>query len=245
MSASATTADLAEVSVIALDIFGTAVDWRTSVSEQVAQIAGRTNTELSPGRFTDEWRDRYLPALEAVNSGTQPWRTLDALHREALDDLLDAYDVGDDFDETARRDLVLAWHRLTPWPDVADGLARLRRRYTVVALSNGGVALLTHLLKDAGLPFDCLLSAEIWQAYKPQGQAYRAAAELLAIRPEQMLMVAAHTWDIDGARRARLRTAFLERPQEKGPNRTADRAADTTCDLAASSLTELAHVLGC
>lgn len=245
MSAHATAADLPDVSVLAVDIFGTTVDWRTSVAEQVAEIAGRTSAKVSPSRFTDEWRDRYLPALEAISSGTQPWRNLDALHREALDDLLDVYGVGDDFDEAARRDLVLAWHHLAPWPDVANGLTRLRRRYTVVALSNGGVALLARLIKGADLPFDCLLSAEMLQSYKPQEQAYRAAANLLTVRPEQMLMVAAHGWDIDGARRAGLRTAFLERPQERGPDRTVDRAADTTCDVAVSSLTELADVLGC
>ncbi|WP_406047089.1 haloacid dehalogenase type II [Kribbella sp. NBC_00889] len=245
MSAYAANADLSGVSVIALDIFGTTVDWHTSVAEQVAQIAGRTNAKVSPGRFTDEWRDRYLPALDAISSGDQPWRNLDALHREALDDLLEVHGVGDDFDDTARRDLVLAWHHLAPWPDVVDGLARLRRRFTVVTLSNGGLALLVRLLKGADLPFDCVLSAEMFQSYKPQEHVYRAAADLLAVRPEQMLMVAAHTWDIDGARRAGLRTAFLERPKEKGPDRTADRAADTTCDLAVSSLTELADILSC
>ncbi|MEC3919224.1 haloacid dehalogenase type II [Nocardia sp. CDC160] len=238
-------ASLAEIRVLAVDIFGTTVDWRTGVAEQVAAIAARTNLEVSPGRFTDEWRDRYLPALDAISSGAQPWRNLDALHREALDDLLDAYGVGDDFDEAARQELVLAWHHLAPWPDAVDGLSRLRRRYTVSALSNGGVALLTSLIKGADLPFDCLLSAEMLRCYKPQEQAYRAAADLLTVRPRQILMVAAHGWDIDGARRAGLRTAFLERPQEKGPDRTADRAADTVCDIAVSSLTELADILGC
>jgi 2-haloacid dehalogenase len=245
MSTPATTAGLAEISVLAVDIFGTTVDWRTSVAEQVGEIAARTSAKVSPGRFTDEWRDRYLPALDAISSGAQPWRNLDALHREALDDLLDVYGVSDDFDEAARRELVLAWHRLAPWPDAADGLSRLRRRYTVAALSNGGAALLTRLLKGADLPFDCLLSAEMLRSYKPQEQANRAAADLLTVRPGQMLMVAAHGWDIDGARRAGLRTAFLERPREKGPDRTADRAADVICDIAVSSLTELADVLGC
>jgi 2-haloacid dehalogenase len=243
MSAHAAKTDLADGSVIAVDIFGTTVDWRTSVAEQVTQIAGRTNARVSPGLFTDEWRDRYLPALEAISSGVRPWRNLDALHREALDDLLEVHGVGAEFDDQARRDLVLAWHRLAPWPDAVDGLGRLRRRFTVVALSNGGVALLVHLLKEVNLPFDCILSAEMFQSYKPQEHAYRAAADMLSVRPKEMLMVAAHTWDIDGARRAGLRTAFLERPQEKGPDRAADRAADTTCDLAVGSLTELADVL--
>ena len=233
------------VRVVAFDIFGTTVDWRTGVAEQVAEIFTARGVALDAGAFADTWRDRYLPAMARVNRGERAWAYLDTLHRESLEALLDEHGVAAAVDETDRRRLVSAWHRLPAWPDAVDGLARLRSRYTVVALSNGGFALLTALIKAAGLPFDAICSAELACAYKPDPQPYRTTAALLDVHPDQVLMVAAHGWDIDGARAAGLHTAFLERPGEKGPHRPADRAADTTCDLTVDSTGDLADVLGC
>ncbi|MFD0686082.1 haloacid dehalogenase type II [Actinomadura fibrosa] len=235
--------DPGSVRVVACDIFGTTVDWRTGVAEQVAEIAAGRGVELDGGAFADAWRDRYLPSMRRVNDGERDWAYLDTLHRESLDELLELHGVAGAFGEDARRRLVRSWHRLPAWDDSVDGLARLRERYVVAALSNGGFALLTNLVKEAGLPFDCILSAELARAYKPDPRAYLTAVGLLDVEPSEVLMVAAHAWDIDGAREAGLRTAFLERPLEKGPARGADRAEDTRSDLAVRGFGELADLL--
>lgn len=234
-----------QIRAVACDIFGTTVDWRTGIADQVAELAAETGATIDAGAFADAWRDRYLPSMDRVNRGQRAWAYLDALHRESLDELLSEFGVASAFDDLARERLVHAWHRLPAWPDAATGLARLRRRYLVAALSNGGFALMTHLVKNANLPFDCILSAELARRYKPAPEAYLTAAKLLDIQPHQVLMVAAHAWDLAGARNAGLRTAFLERPREKGPDRTADRAADVTSDLMVTSFEHLADVLEC
>ncbi|MCW2901281.1 MAG: haloacid dehalogenase type [Streptosporangiaceae bacterium] len=231
--------------MVACDIFGTTVDWRTGVAEQVAEIAEARGVNLDAGAFADAWRGRYLPSMQSVNRAERDWAYLDTLHRESLDELLDEYGVAGAFDDLARQQLVRVWHRLPAWEDAAEGLARLRRRYVVAALSNGGFALLTNLVKAAGLPFDAILSAELARVYKPEPQAYLTAAALLDVEPARMLMVAAHKWDIEGAHDAGLRTAFLERPREKGPHHTADRAADVTSDLTIAGFGQLADILGC
>ncbi|TDV53893.1 haloacid dehalogenase type II [Actinophytocola oryzae] len=226
-----------DIRVVACDIFGTTVDWYTGVADQVAQLL----PNVDAGDFAERWRDRYIPSMNRVRSGERDWAYLDTLHRESLDDLLRELDVEAD-DETRDR-LVLAWHRLPAWPDSVSGLARLRAKHVTATLSNGGVALLTHLVKAAALPFDCVLSAELAHAYKPDAAVYQTAAALLDVQPEQILMVAAHKWDLVGARKAGLRTAFLSRPLEKGPNKQADQAADVDCDLYADSFLNLAAQL--
>jgi 2-haloacid dehalogenase len=234
-----------EVDVVALDVFGTVVDWWTGITRQIAEIAAARGADVDAAALAGAWRDRYLPSMARVRDGERPWTPLDTLHRESLDDLLEAFGVADRFDERARRELVRCWYRLPAWADAADGIERLRERFVVVALSNGGFALLTHLVKDAGLRFDAILSSELARTYKPDPAVYRTAAGLLGVEPGRMLMVACHGWDISGATNAGLRTAFLERPGEKGPHRAADRAADTLSDLAVRSTHELAAALGC
>ncbi|MFD6156150.1 haloacid dehalogenase type II [Nocardia sp. NPDC060256] len=235
--------DPTAIQVLACDIFGTTVDWFTGVSEQAAEVFRTAGVDLDAEVFTNAWRDMYVPAMQRVTNGERAWAYLDTLHRESLDQLLDRH--GADLDEAARKRLVRAWHLLPAWPDSVAGLARLSDRYTLAALSNGGFALLTRLVKAAGLPFDCILSAELAQAYKPEPQVYRTAAGLLDVEPAQVLMVAAHTWDIYGAKAVGMRTAFLERPLEKGPDGKAGRAEDTQSDLTVTSFTELAETLGC
>ncbi|HEV7862803.1 MAG TPA: haloacid dehalogenase type II [Acidimicrobiia bacterium] len=232
-------------SVLAFDIFGTTVDWRTGVADQVAAAAADRGVDVDAGRFTDEWRDRYLPSMARVRTGEREWVYLDTLHRESLDELLELHGIADAFDDAGRRALVRSWHRLPAWDDAVEGLTRLRTRHLLAALSNGGFALLTSLVKAAGLPFDCILSAELARTYKPDPEVYRTAVRLLDVEPSQMMMVAAHTWDIAGARDAGLRTAFVERPNEKGPHATADRAADTPSDVSVTGFVELAEALNC
>jgi 2-haloacid dehalogenase len=235
--------DASQVRVLALDIFGTTVDWYSGVRDQLAAMFAELGVGLDAGEFASAWRSRYQPSMLRVMSGERAWAYLDTLHRESLDDLLGEHGVA--LDDASRERAVRAWHALPAWPDTVPGLARLRRRYVVTALSNGGFALLTHLVKAAGLPLDCIVSAELARAYKPDPRPYRTAAALLDVAPGQVLMVAAHGWDLAGAREAGLRTAFVARPAEKGPHEPADRAEDTASDVAATSFTDLADQLGC
>lgn len=230
--------------VLAFDVFGTTVDWYTGVARQTADIFEHLGVQLDGGAFASAWRDKYLPSMARVQHGERDWVYLDTLHRESLDELLAEHGVADAVDEASRQRLVHAWHSLPAWEDSAAGLARLRERYVLAALSNGGFALMTNLVKAANLPFDCILSAELARAYKPDARVYRTAADLLDVRPEEVLMVASHGWDLEGAAAAGLRTAFVERPREKGPDRTADRAADVKADFHATDFLDLAEKLG-
>jgi 2-haloacid dehalogenase len=233
------------IQVVAFDVFGTTVDWWTGVAEQAAEVAGALGVELDAGAFATAWRRRYGPSMDLVRRGDLPWTNLDGLHRRSLDALLEEFGVAGAFGEDARRRLVLAWHRLPAWPDAAEGLARLGRRYVTATLSNGGFALLTHLVKAAGLPFDCVISAEMVRRYKPDPEVYRTAADLLDVTPAQVLMVAAHTGDLAAAQAVGLRTAFVERPLEQGPAGGADPGAGFPADVTATSFLELADALGC
>jgi 2-haloacid dehalogenase len=234
-----------QVEVLAFDVFGTTVDWYTGVAEQVARAAAARGITVDGGEFATDWRGRYAPSMDLVRRGELPWLNLDALHRRSLDEMLEERGIGGAFDDEARAELVRAWHRLPAWPDSADGLARLRTRYTLAAVSNGGFALLTNLVKGAGLPFDCIISAELARHYKPDPEVYLTVTELLDVAPAQVMMVAAHVWDLVGASTAGLRTAFVRRPLEKGPDGRADRAADVDSDLAVAGFGELADRLGC
>lgn len=236
---------LAEVQVLAFDVFGTTVDWWTGVRDQVGELAAVRGVELDAGAFASAWRSRYVPSMDLVRRGELPWTGLDGLHRRSLDELLEEHGLAGAFGEEDRRRLVRAWHQLPAWPDAAEGLERLRRRFVVAALSNGGFALLTHLAKAADLRFDCIISAELARHYKPDREVYLTAAQLLDVAPDQVLMVAAHAWDLGGARDAGLRTAFVERPLEKGPGGRADRPQDAPADLAVGSFLALAAALGC
>ncbi|MGW4485063.1 haloacid dehalogenase type II [Amycolatopsis sp. NPDC004368] len=229
--------EVSEVTVVAVDVFGTTVDWRRGVLEG---LRAHHENDFDCAALVDAWRERYLPAVERINSGAREWANLDAVHREALDACLADLGVAEKVSDEARDRMVRAWHALPPWPDAAEGLAELRRDFVVVALSNGGFAQLTNVVKGAGLGFDAILSAENVGAYKPDRRAYVNAAKLLDVQPGNVLMVAAHTWDIHGARDAGFRTAFVERPGEKGPDRAADAAETTDSDLGAASFTDLA-----
>ena len=233
------------IRVVACDIFGTTVDWYTGIATQAAVVFEERGLHVDTGRFANQWRDQYAPSMQRVADGRRDWANLDVLHRESLEVLLRSNEFADAVDEGSRDRLVRAWHRLPAWDDSVAGLARLRTRYVIAALSNGGYALLTNLIKAAGLPFDCIVSAELIRAYKPDRRVYLGAARLLDVDPGQVLMVAAHRRDIEGAAAAGLRTAFLERPHEHGPHRGSDRAADVTSDITVSSFLELAEELGC
>jgi 2-haloacid dehalogenase len=220
------------VRALVFDVFGTLVDWRSGIAD--AFRAGGLSDD--PEELADAWRARYQPILAEVNDGARPWGNFDDLHRITLDDLLDERRV--DLPADARSRLVGAWHRLDPWPDVRDGLEALRRERVTAMLSNGHVALLVDLARHGDLRFDCVLSAELAHIYKPAPEAYRTAARLLGVAPDELMLVAAHPWDLAGARKAGLRTAFVDRPLEYGPG--SPGREDPAADESVGDLYELA-----
>ncbi|MGQ0544075.1 MAG: haloacid dehalogenase type II [Betaproteobacteria bacterium] len=228
------------------DVFGTVVDWRSSVSRDLAAFARERNLPpLDWVEFAAEWRKLYQPSMEEVRSGRREWTILDVLHREGLERLVRRYGIQGlaeaDLDRMNR-----AWHRLEPWPDAVAGLARMKRKLIIAPCSNGNIALMVNLAKHAGLPWDCILGAETARAYKPLPEAYRAACRQLGLAPGEVTMVAAHNGDLKAAKAQGLRTAFVARPIEHGPGQTSDLAPDPACvDIAAADFVALAEKLGC
>ena len=220
------------------DVFGTVVDWRSGVARDIRRLVPGVDAEA----FADAWRSRYLPSLDRVRRGDLPWMNLDELHRTSLDELLSEYGVPD-APGSVRAELVLAWHRLDPWPDSVSGLERLKKRFTIASLSNGHVALLVNMAKHGGLPWDTVLSAELFEHYKGDPEVYLGAARLLGLQPEQVMMVAAHVDDLAAARACGLRTAYIHRPQEYGSEAAPRPGSDPEADVSVHSLTELAEHL--
>ena len=204
------------IKALAFDVFGTVVDWRGSIAREIEALATASGLVVDGGAFADAWRAGYAPAMQRVRVGELPWLRIDALHRLILDTLLPR--VGLDGLSDAERDhLNRAWHRLDPWPDALEGLARLKRRFTITPLSNGNFSLLTNMAKRAGLPWDCVISAELFRHYKPDAETYRGAADLLGIAPAELMLVACHPSDLRAAKAAGLRTGYVARPLENGP----------------------------
>lgn len=227
------------VKALIFDVFGTVVDWREGVAAEVRQHG----LAADPHEFADAWRARYQPKMEEVRAGGRPYVALDVLHRENLDDTLAVFGLSDTLDEAAKADLARAWEHLPPWPDSVPGLTRLKRDYIIAPCSNGSIALMTHLARHAGLPWDCILGADIARAYKPQPQVYQACAAALRLEPQEVMMVAAHNADLHAARAAGLKTAFIPRPTEHGPGQTVDLEADAEWDLVVGVLGALAERL--
>ncbi|WKX72112.1 haloacid dehalogenase type II [Streptomyces sp. XD-27] len=240
-----------DVDAVVFDVFGTLTDWRSSVADELAVVGERVGLRADWPAVADAWRRRYRPVLGRVLNGELSWRPLDDLHRLALDEVLDEglTEVSTDhgrnaLGEAERGKLVRAWHRLRPWPDAVPGLELLHNTPVVTAtLSNGGVGLLARLAKQAGLRFDCVLSAELARSYKPDPEVYLMAARLLEVEPRRLLMVACHPDDLEAAAKAGLRTAYIPRPLEWGPN--ADRVDPPAgVDLVADDVIALARALG-
>ena len=224
------------------DVFGTVVDWRGSIIREMRRLGRAKGLDADWSAFADAWRLGYQPAMDRVRRGDLPWQSIDALHRMILDGLL--RDFGVRLSEREKRDLNNAWHRLSPWPDTVKGLTRLKRRFVIGTLSNGNVALLVDMAKHSGLPWDCVLSAELFQHYKPDAEAYLGAAALLGLAPREVMLVAAHKDDLAAARRCGLGTAFVRRPLEHGPRSTPDVTDDRRCTFNADDFVDLARQLG-
>ena len=231
--------DVSGVRALLFDIFGTCVDWRSGITREVGLIAREKGIGVDGTAFADAWRAKYQPSMEGVRSGQRPWTILDVLHRETLESLLPRFGL-EGLNEEERADLNRAWHRLDPWPDVVDGLTRLKRRYIISPLSNGNVGLLAKMAKRAGLPWDLILSAETSRAYKPLPASYLNAVEMLGFAPGEVMMVAAHNNDLAAARSQGLRTAFVARPTEHGPKQSTDLTATGPWDVVAEDFRELA-----
>lgn len=231
------------VKALAFDVFGTVVDWRGGIVRDATALGARLCVEADWGAFADAWRDGYQPAMQRVRSGELPWLRIDALHRIILDGLLDRFGLGglpDDETEELNR----AWHRLDPWPEAVEGLARLKSKYIVTTLSNGNFSLLANMAKRAGLPWDCIVSAELFRHYKPDPETYLGTADLLGIAPGELMLVACHSSDLRAARAAGLRTGYVARPFEHGPGGVAEPFEAGEFDVAAADFLELAARMG-
>lgn len=236
-------ASLSHVQAVLFDVFGTVVDWRTSIARDLAAFGRSRGIAADWVKFTDDWRALYQPAMDEVRSGRRPWTILDVLHRESLVTLLGRHGI-EGLSDADIDHLTRAWHRLHPWPDSITGLARLKRRFIIGPMSNGNVGLLTRMAKHAGLPWDVILGAETSLAYKPLPQAYLGAAAHLNLEPAELMLVAAHNDDLAAAAKAGLRTAFVARPAEYGPNQDRDFKADHDWDIVADSFISVAEAFG-
>jgi 2-haloacid dehalogenase len=223
------------------DVFGTLVDWRTSVAREAELVLKPLGLELDWLAVADAWRGEYQTGMDQVRSGSMPFCKLDVLHRHNLDRIAPRFGIS--APEEVMRHLNLAWHRLDAWPDTAPGLMRLKRRYLLAPISNGNISLMVDLARRNGLPWDAILGAEIAGDYKPKPRVYLAACEALDLAPADCMMVAAHSKDLEHAAACGLRTAHISRPDEHGPGK-GELAPTVPVDIAVTSVEELAERLG-
>jgi 2-haloacid dehalogenase len=231
------------IRALTFDVFGTVVDWRNSIADEAREILGRGHgIDLDWHDFANAWRAKYQPAMQKVRDGSRPFVKLDVLHWENLLELMADLELND-VPESSLQQLNLAWHRLRPWPDSVAGLSQMKQRRILATLSNGNIALIVDMAKNAGLPWDVVLGAEVARAFKPQPEAYLAAADALSLKPSQCMMVAAHNADLVQASKIGFRTAFVLRADEYGPGHTVDQRAEHDFDIVANNFVELAEML--
>jgi len=230
-----------QVKALIFDVFGTLVDWRTSIARETRKALSPLGIDIDWLAFADAWRNEYQPAMEEVRSGNIPFCKLDRLHRRNLDIVLERAGL-ERVDETVRRELNLAWHRLDAWPDAAPGLHRLKAQFRLAPCSNGNISLMVDLARRNHFPWDAILGAELARDYKPKAVVYLTAASAFDLDPGETMMVAAHSSDLAAAAEAGLRTAFIARPDEYGPGK-GETVAGTAVDVSCASLIELAAAL--
>ncbi|MFT0548583.1 haloacid dehalogenase type II [Allopusillimonas ginsengisoli] len=229
---------LKDVRVLAFDVFGTVVDWCSSIASEIEHL----NPKIDGRVFARAWRAGYQPTMQRVRDGELPWTRIDDLHRMILDDILIEFGMSE-LDESQRHRLNKAWHRLQAWPDSVQGITRLKTRYITTTLSNGNINLLVNMAKAASLNWDCVLSAEVFKAYKPDPKTYLGVARIFDLRPDQVMLVAAHQNDLDAARECGLLTAYIERPTEFGTDMLKDVSPHPANTLHARTITVLADTL--
>jgi 2-haloacid dehalogenase len=231
------------VKAMIFDTFGTVVDWRGSIIEEGTAWGKARGFDIDWAGFADHWRAGYQPAMDKVRRGELPWTNLDGLHRMLLEDLLKEFRI-EGLSEEDKENWNRVWHRLKPWPDSVPGLTRLKKKYTIAPCSNGNVALLNDMAKHSGLPWDLILGAELAKHYKPDREAYLTSVSLLGLKPEEVMMCAAHSSDLKAARNFGLRTGFIHRPREYGPRRQADSAKPGDFDVVSEDILDLASEMG-
>lgn len=229
---------------ILFDVFGTVVDWRGSIVEEGEQVWRQRGLDVDWPAFADAWRGLYQPSMERIRSGEIGFVPLDVLHRSNLDQVLEQFGVAD-FPDAERVELNRIWHRLKPWPDVVEGLTRLKSKFIIGTLSNGNIALMVNMAKNRGLPWDVILGAEVSRQYKPHPQAYLGSARALDLPPSQCMLTAAHNSDLEAARDTGYQGAFVCRPNEYGPDGQPDLEPSDSFEFKAKSFTDLADQLGC
>ena len=222
--------------ILAFDVFGTVVDWHGSIARHMAEHYPAIDGDA----FACAWREGYQPAMEQVRNGNMGWVRLDTLHRLILDRILPRFGLAL-LSEQQRQALNQLWHQLDAWPDSAAALGRLKSHFILTPLSNGHVALLTHLAKHNTLPWDCVLSAEIFHAYKPDPKVYLGVAEMFGVSPHDVMLVAAHHDDLAAARTCGLQTAYIERRLEWGAQRPKDVSPQEGNDLHCRDLMDFAQ----
>jgi len=232
----------AGVKLLVFDVFGTVVDWRSSVIAEGEQLGKAKGLQVDWAAFADASRAAYGPSMDKVRKGELPWTKLDDLHRRSLDELLRRFKI-EGLAEEEKAHFNRVWHRLNPWPDSVEGLTRLRKRHLIAPLSNGNLGLLTNLAKHAGLPWDCILSAELVRHYKPDAEVYRSAYEFFDLKPGEVMMVAAHPGDLAVPKKLGMRTAYVHRPKER-PGQKTKLPAPGSFDFIVKDFIELASRLG-
>ena len=233
-----------DVKALVFDVFGTVVDWRSSLIADFTAWGAKRGIDGDWEGLVDAWRGAYVPSMDEVRRNPERgYLALDTLHRRALDKLVVDFRISG-LSEDDLRYMTLGWHRLAPWPDSVSGLTRLKSKYVIGTLSNGNVALLTNMAKHAGLPWDLVLSAELFEHYKPDRETYLGAAHLLGLEPDRVMMVAAHNNDLQAAQELGLKTAFVARPAEYGPHQKRDFKAEGNWDIVAGDFNDLAAKLG-
>ena len=237
--------DISGVKALVFDVFGTVVDWRTSLINDFVKWGEANGKKADWTALVDGWRAVYAASMDVVRKNPQDgYVILDVLHRCSLEKLVEQLGIKG-LSEADLRYLTLGWHRLHPWPDSVSGLTRLKRRYIISPLSNGNVALLTNMAKFAGLPWDLIMSAELFEHYKPDPETYLGVAKLLCLRPAEVMMVAAHNHDLKAAQKQGLKTAFVARPTEYGPLQKHDFEAKGDWDIVAKDFGGIADKMGC
>ncbi|MBV8588172.1 MAG: haloacid dehalogenase type II [Verrucomicrobia bacterium] len=231
-----------QIRALLFDTFGTVVDWRSSLIESCTHFGQRRQLQVNWEQLITRWRSAYEPSMDKVRKGQLPWTILDVLHRAALLELLPEFQLErlskDDIDYVTK-----LWHRLNPWPDVPGGLGSLKKNFLIGPLSNGNYSLMVELNKFAGLGWDFVLGSDLFRHYKPDPETYLGACSLLALPPAQVMLVAAHNYDLRAARALGLHTAFVARPSEYGPGQTKDLQPDGPWDIVAKDFGELAAQL--
>lgn len=221
------------------DVFGTLVDWRSSIARQVAPLLVERGIDVAAETFADHWRGRYDPSMAPIRDGQHPYVALDDLHRENLNFILDDMSLNPLFDDATRQEMARFWERLDPWPDVVEGLDSLKGKAIIAPCSNGSIALMVRLAKHGSLPWDCILGAELARSYKPDPKVYQACCEALRLEPVDVMMVACHNSDLAAARACGLQTGFIARPTEHGPEQTIDLSAEDDWDRIVTTIGEL------